>query len=156
MYSGNQTPTKDKTHEIPKNRAVHLDCPNQGEARGEGLHTYVCATLAISVMYPTAGVSSALEKLAVAISLPGQKQILVKNWYLTLESSQFLQRVGLLELKFQTELQQFEIICANMKAHDLLWDPVSRPTEKGEILTETMLDANGAFQNTGAPTSHNP
>ena len=80
------------------------------------------------------------------------KKILVNNWYLPLKTSNFLQRVGFSDSEFHTELQQ----CADLNAHNILWDPVARPTERGEFIGKAMLDANGAFLNTGAPTHQEP
>ena len=50
----------------------------------------------------------------------------------------------------------FEITSADLNAHDPLQDPVARPTERGEIFSETMLDTNDAILNTGAPTCQYP
>ena len=97
-----------------------------------------------------------LEKLAVSIPLPGQQKSLVSNWYLPPETSNFLQWVCFSESKFQTELQQYQIICADLNAHDPLWDPIARPLERREFLGEMKLDADGAFLNTDAPTRQDP
>ena len=122
--------SKDKTHEFFQF--------NSRGGKGGGL-----------IIYLSAGMLNVLLKVAVAIPLPGQK-ILVNNWYLPPEK--FLQRVGFSDSEFQTNLQQFEIICPDLNAHDSLWDPDARPTERGEILGETMLKPNGAFLNTVAFT----
>ena len=97
-----------------------------------------------------------LEKLAVAILLAGQQNILANYWHLPPDTYNYLLSVGFSDSEFQAELQMFEIICADPNAHDPLWDPVDRPTERGEFLGETILDANGAFLNTGAPTHLDP
>ena len=73
---------KDKTLEIPQYRAAHCDRPIQEEARGGCLNIYICVTLAFSAIYPAAGTSNVLEKLAVVIPLQRQQKILVNNWYL--------------------------------------------------------------------------
>ena len=66
----------------------------------------------------------------MVIPLPGQQKCRLTNSYLPMETSNFLQRVGFSDSEFQTELQQFEIICADLNAHDQLLDPVARPTER--------------------------
>ena len=56
----------------------------------------------------------------MTIPLPGQQQKDLDNkWYLPPETSIFLQRVCFSDTEFQTELQQFEIICAEQNAHDI-------------------------------------
>ena len=87
--------------------------------------------------------------------LPGQQKILENNWYLALESSNYLQRVGFSDSKLQIELQQYEIICADLNDHDPLKDPDVKSTER-EVLKETMLDADGTFRNTGTSTRQDP
>ena len=85
---------KDKTHEIPQYRAVCLASPIQAEASDGGLIIHASATQAVSAIYPTPGASNVLEKLSVVIPLPGQRKILVINWHLPPESSNFLQKLG--------------------------------------------------------------
>ena len=63
--------SKDKTREIPQCRSVRRDRPIQWEARGGGLMIYVRVTVPFSAIYPAAGTSSVLEKLPLAIALPG-------------------------------------------------------------------------------------
>ena len=60
---------KDKTHEIPQYRVVRRDRKIQGEASGGGLIIYVRATLIFSAVYPAAGTSNVLVKLAEVIPL---------------------------------------------------------------------------------------
>ena len=80
------------------------------------------------------------------------KKILVCNWHQPPDTSNFLQMVGFSDNEFQAELQQFEIVCAYLNAHGPFLDPVVRSTERGEFFEETMLDSNGVFLITGAPT----
>ena len=61
---------KDKTAEIPQYRTVRLDRQILREASGGGILIYIRASLAFSAVCPTSRMSSALEKLAVAIQLP--------------------------------------------------------------------------------------
>ena len=102
------------------------------------MEAHALATLAFSPIYPTAGTSSVLEKLAMASPLQGQRKIQVHNWYLSSETTNFLQSVGFSDSEVQTELQQLDVICAALNAHDPLWDPVARPTEGGEFIGETI------------------
>ena len=92
----------------------------------------------------------------MAIPLPGQRQIKVNNWYLPPETSNFLKWVGFLDSEFLTELHQFEIICANLTAHDSLYDPIARPIGRAEVLAEKMMNAIGAFLSNGATTRQDP
>ena len=115
----------EKTPEFPHCRAVRRDRPIQVYARGGGLIIYVRVTLAFFAIYPTAGTSNVLEKLTVAIQLPGQRIILVNYWYLPLETSNFLQWVGFSDSEFQTKLQQFEIISVDLNDHNPPWHPVA-------------------------------
>ena len=128
-----------KTPEIPQYRAVRRDRQIHWDARGGGLLIHALATLAFSAIYPTAGTSNVLEKLAMASPLQWQRKIQVNNWYLSSETTNFLQRVGFSDSEVQTELQQIDVICADLNAHDPLWDAVARPTEGGEFIGETIL-----------------
>ena len=139
---------KDKTTEIPQHRAVHRGGQIHGETRGGCLTIYVHATLAFSAIYPASGMSNVLEKLSVVIPLPGQQIFPVNNWYLLPETTNFPQRADFSDLKHNSN--------ADFNVHDPLLDPVARPTERGEFIGEKMLDANGAFLNTGAPTRQDP
>ena len=93
---------KDKIHEIPQYREVCRDYQFSFEARGGGLIIYVHATLALSTIYPAAGASNVLENLAVAISLPEQRKILVSNWHLPSKTSNFLLMAGYSDSEFKT------------------------------------------------------
>ena len=131
MYPGNQTLPKDKTSEIPQYRAVQHDRPIQDEARGGDLIIYVRAILAFSIC-------------------------LAAGTYISPETSNFLRRVGFSDSEFQTELQQLENNRADLIADEPLWDLTAKPTVRGEFFGKKMLDANGAFLNTGAPTNQDP
>ena len=95
------------------------------------MEAHALATLAFSPIYPTAGTSNVLEKLAMATKNPGSQLV----FFIT----NFLQSVGFSDSEVQTELQQLEVICADLNAHDPLWDPVARPTEGGVFIGETIL-----------------
>ena len=101
-------------------KAVRCDRQIQGDARGGGLVFYVRAALVLFAIYPAAGTSNVLEKLAVVIPLPGQKKIIVATGIYPPETSNFLQGEGFSDSEYQTELQQIEIICADLIAHDPL------------------------------------
>ena len=80
-------------------------------------------------------------------------KILLSNWKFPPDPSNFLQWVVFSDSDFQTELQQFHFICADLSAHNQLCDPVAGSAERGMFIGETMLHDNGAFQITGAPTT---
>ena len=120
----------DKTPLITQYMAVRSDRQMHWEARGGGLIIYVRAALAFSAIYSAVVTSIVLMKLAVVIPLPGQLKILVNNWYLPPEISNFLQRVGFTDSKFQAKLQQSDITCADLFSHDPLMDQVARHTER--------------------------
>ena len=85
---------KDNTPEINQYSAFSRGRQIQGEARGGSLIIYVRATPVLSAIHPAVETSNVLEKLAVVTPLPGQQNILVSNWYLPPETSNFLRRAG--------------------------------------------------------------
>ena len=147
---------KDRTPELHHFNAIRRDRPVQGEARGGGLLTYVRKTLSYRLLEHAGNEEGALERLTVEIPVPQKQLITVSNWYLPPENSHFLQRIGFSMEDFHPTLSESEIVCADLNAHDQLWDPVANSDERGELLAEAVLDANGAFLNDGRPTRQDP
>ena len=82
---------KDK---IPQYMKVRRRPPNSREGKGWWPHYLCTRDNGIISYHPAVGTSNELEKLAVVIQLPRQQEILVDNWYLSPETTNFLQRVG--------------------------------------------------------------
>ena len=126
---------KDKTREIPQYGALRCNRPIHGETRGGGLVIiYVRATLAFSAIYPVVGTSNVLEKLAVVIPLPGQIKSLLTTGIYPRRPQIFYKRLG-------SQIRNFKQNSISLKSsvliripNDPLWDPIARPTERGDFL----------------------
>ena len=101
--------------------------------------------------YPAAATSNVLEQLAVAVTQPGQLKILVNNWYLPPETSNFLQRVGFSDSNFKTELQQFDHLCRSERPQPTLGS--SRQTHRKRRISRR--DDAGCQRCPQSPKSHN-
>ena len=111
-----------KTPTLTNYHPVRRDRPVQGEARGRGLLTYVKKSLPYKVCRPFNNEEGALERLSIQIPISNQQTVTISNWYLSPENSHFLQRIGFSMSVFQPEIQENEINCADLNAHNETWD----------------------------------
>ena len=126
---------------------VRRDRPVQGEAREGGLLTYVKKSLPYKVCRPLNNEEGALERLSIQIPIPNQQTVTISNWYLSPKNSHFLQRIGFSMSVFKPEIQENEIICADLNAHNEIWDKHAHFDDRGAQLEETIMDAEGGFLN---------
>ena len=64
----------------------------------------------------------ALERLSIQMPISNQQTVTISNWYLPPENSHFLQRIGFSMFVFQPEIQDNEIFCADLNAHNEIWE----------------------------------
>ena len=126
---------------------MRRDRPVQGEARGGGLQTYVKKSLPYKVCRRLNNEEGALERLSIQIPISNQQTVTISNWYLPQENSHFLQRFGISMSVFQPEIQKNEIICADLNAHNEIWNKHAHSDDKGAQLAKAIMDAEGGFLN---------
>ena len=141
---------RDKTPTLTNYHPVCRDRPVQGEARGGGLLTCVKKSLPYKVCRPFNNEEGALERLSIQIPISNQQTVTISNWYLPSENSHFLQRIGFSMSVFQPEIQENEIICADLNAHNEIWDKHAHSDDRGAQLTEAIMDAKRGFLNDDA------
>ena len=89
----------------------------------------------------------ALGRLSIQIPISNQQTVTISNWYLPPENTHFLQRIGFSMPVSQPKIQKNEIICADLNAHNEIWDKHVRSDDRGAQLAEAIMDAEGGFLN---------
>ena len=102
---------------------------------------YVKKSLPYKVCRPINNEEGALERLSIQMPISNQQTVTISNWYLPPENSHFLQRIGFSMFVFQPEIQENEILCADLNAHSEIWDKHAQSDDTGAQLAEAIIDA---------------
>ena len=57
---------------------------------------------------------------------------------------------------FQVDLKLHGVLCADLNAHDQVWDQIVNADERGYHLAEAVMDANGIFSKDSNQTHQDP
>ena len=146
----------DEMPELQHYTALRKDRENPGEARGGGLLMLIKRSIPYNPIGSEPNLPEGLESQRVEIPLLEEEPLRITNAYLPPQNSPYLHRMGFEEREIQMEVSIKDVICADLNAHDPLWDTRANPTGRGQLLSETILDTNAAVLNTDCFTRQDP
>ena len=128
----------------------------QGEVRGGGLITLIHRDLHCKIVDAEVKDDWGIEALSIVIPMANGTKTKITNMYISPESSPYFRNLGVTQPTIPIEMEEGDIICGDLNAHDDLWDVRVNPNNRGRDLIDALIDGNGTILNDGSATRQDP